>query len=264
MRYVYQDNVNAVGSGTISSGAFVAVPAHDEQYGFDYTRDWSAHVVQQTRVGYSKAAFTFAGGAAFPQCSIGNVTACPPNVGFSDATNTFTSFGLATNLPQDRQVHNTQYQSNVTAIFGHHNLKFGGEFDHQSSPNHFLPSINGGYTFISAGTTNAFSQFIQGTGSSLSLTNGPFKFDFRENDTAFYGQDDWRIKSNLTLNIGLRWEWDQQAINLLHDISVKNVASGFWAAGLPASVTEIPKIPETLTTSALTSALPGRRAFCKS
>jgi hypothetical protein len=246
MRYLYQDSNNAVGSGTISSGAFVAVPAHDEQYGFDYTRDWSTHVVQQTRVGYSKAAFTFAGGQAFPQCSIANVTACPPNVGFSDSTNAFTAFGLATNLPQDRQVHNTQYQSNVTAVFGHHNLKFGGEFDHQSSPNHFLPSINGGYTFISAGTTNAFSQFIQGTGSSLSLTNGPFNFDFRENDTAFYGQDDWRIKSNLTLNIGLRWEWDQQAMNLLHGISVQNVASGFWAAGLPTSVTEIPNIPEDL------------------
>lgn len=246
MRYVYQDNVNAVGSGTISSGAFVAVPAHDEQYGFDYTRDWSAHVVQQTRVSYSKAAVVFAGGQAFPQCSIQNVTACPPNVAFSDATNSFTSFGLATNLPQDRQVHNTQYQSNITAVFGHHNLKFGGEFDHQSSPNHFLPSINGGFTFISAGATNAFSQFIQGTGSSLSLTNGPFNFDFRENDTAFYAQDDWRIKSNLTLNIGLRWEWDQQAINILHDISVQNVANGFWAAGLSPNITEIPHIPEDL------------------
>lgn len=246
MRYVYQDNVNAVGSGTISSGAFVSVPAHDEQYGFDYTRDWSAHVVQQTRVSYSKAAVVFAGGAAFPQCTIQNVTQCAPNVAFSDATSSFTSFGLANTLPQDRQVHNTQYQSNITSVFGHHNLKFGGEFDHQSSPNHFLPSINGAFTFISAGATNAFSQFIQGKGSSLSLTNGPFNFDFRENDTAFYAQDDWRIKSNLTLNIGLRWEWDQQAINLLHDISVQNVASGFWAAGLPASVTEIPKIPEDL------------------
>lgn len=246
MRYVYQDNVTALGSGTLSSGAFVAVPAHDEQYGFDYTRDWSTHLVQQTRVSYSKAAVVFAGGEAFPQCSIANVTACPPNVGFSDSTNSFTSFGLATNLPQDRQVHNTQYQSNLTAVVGHHNFKFGGEFDHQSSPNHFLPSINGGYTFISAGATNAFSKFIQGTGSSLSLTNGPFNFDFRENDTAFYAQDDWRIKSNLTLNIGLRWEWDQQAINILHDISVNNVNSGFWKAGLPTSVTEIPKIPEDL------------------
>jgi hypothetical protein len=254
MRYVYQDSINAVGSGTISSGAFVSVPAHDEQYGFDYTRDWSAHLVQQTRVSYSKAAVIFAGGAAFPQCSIADVTKCPPNVGFSDSTNAYTTFGLATNLPQDRQVHNTQYQSNLTSIFGHHTMKFGGEFDHQSSPNHFLPAINGGYTFSSVGATSAFSEFIQGaagctavppaTCSNLSLTNGPFNFDFRENDIAFYAQDDWRIRHNLTLNIGLRWEWDQQAINMLHDISVQNVANGFWAAGLPTSVTEIPHIPE--------------------
>jgi len=246
VRYINQDSNNAVGSGTISSGAFVAVPAHDEQYGFDYTRDWSTHVVQQTRVGYSKAAVVFAGGAAYPNCTINNVTACAPNIGFSDATNTFTSFGLATNLPQDRQVHNTQYQSNITAVFGHHNLKFGGEFDHQNSPNHFLPSINGGFTFLSNGATNAFSEFLQGGSSVLSLTNGPFNFNFHENDTAFYAQDDWRLKSNLTVNIGLRWEWDQQAMNILHDISVQNVANGFWAAGLPASVTEIPKIPEDL------------------
>lgn len=244
MRYVYQDNINAVGSGTISSGAFVAVPAHDEQYGFDYTHDWTTNLIQQTRVSYSKAAVVFAGGQAHPNCTINTVAQCAPNVSFSDATNSYTSFGLATNLPQDRQVHNTQYQSNVSWLVGHHNIKFGGEFDHQSSPNHFLPSVNGGFTFISAGTTNAFSQFLQGTGSSLSLTNGPFNFDFRENDTAFYAQDDWRIRPNLTLNIGLRWEWDQQAINILHDISVQNVANGFWAAGLPTNVTEIPKIPE--------------------
>jgi len=268
MRYVYQDNINAVGSGTISSGAFVAVPAHDEQYGFDYTRDWSTHLVQQTRVGYSKAAVIFAGGEAYPQCSIANVTACPPNIGFSDTVNSFTTFGLATNLPQDRQVHNTQYQSNLTAVVGHHNFKFGGEFDHQSSPNHFLPAINGGYTFSSTGAgatyVSAVSKLIQGTSSTLSLTNGPFNFDFRENDTAFYAQDDWRIKSNLTLNIGLRWEWDQQAINMLHDLSVQNVAAGFWKAGLSPNITEIPKIPEDLNNFAPTLALPGHRASCKS
>jgi hypothetical protein len=245
-RFIYQNSTTALGAGTISSGAFVAVPAQDRQYGWDYTRVWTSNFVQQVRVSYGKGFFKFAGGQAFPQCTIENVTACPPNIGFADATNAFTSFGLATNLPQDRQVHNTQYQNNSTWTHGRHTLKFGGEFDHQSSPNHFLPSINGGFTFLSAGATNAFSEFIQGTSSQLSLTNGPFNFNFKENDLFFYGQDDLRVRDNLTLNLGLRWEWDQQAINLLHDISVQNVANGFWAAGLPTSVTEIPKIPEAL------------------
>ncbi|HZU21585.1 MAG TPA: hypothetical protein VE998_02065, partial [Terriglobales bacterium] len=48
----------------------------------------------------------------------------------------------------------------------------------------------------------------------------------------------------LTLNLGLRWEWDQQAINLLHDISVQNVAQGIWTG--PTNVTEIPALPQQL------------------
>lgn len=271
-RMIYQNSNTALGSGVISSGAFVAVPAQDRQYGWDYTRLWTTNLVQQVRISYGTGFFQFAGGQGFPQCTIANVTACPPNISFSDVTNAYLSFGLATNLPQDRQVHNTQYQSNLTWTHGRHTVKFGGEFDHQSSPNHFLPSINGGFTFLSspAGSTdcvgsggpvacNAYSNFIKnasgcpGAGTAnpatcgqLSLTQGPFNFNFKENDLAFYGQDDWRIKSNFTLNLGLRWEWDQQAINLLHTISVQNVANGFWAAGLPPNVTEIPHIPEDL------------------
>src|SRR5579863_10143254 len=224
-RFIYQNSNTALGSGVISSGAFVAVPAQDRQYGWDYTREWTGNLIQQVRVSYGKGFFQFAGGEGFPQCTIANVTACPPNIGFADATNAYLSFGLATNLPQDRQVHNTQYQSNLAWTHGRHTVKFGGEFDHQSSPNHFLPSINGGFTFLSSPTgstdcvgpsgpvaCNAFSNFIKNasgcpagaTCSQLSLTQGPFNFNFKENDLAFYGQDDFRVKSNLTLNLGLR------------------------------------------------------------
>jgi hypothetical protein len=265
-RFIYQNSNTALNGSTaaIASGAFVAVPAQDRQYGWDYTRTWTTNFITQARVSYGTGFFKFAGGQGFPQCTIENVTACPPNIAFSDSTFSFSTFGLATNLPQDRQVHNTQYQSNSTWTRGRHTFKFGGEFDHQSSPNHFLPSINGGFQFNSvpaigtAAPINAFSEFLRGGAgcpaasgntfngicSQLSLTDGPFNFNFKENDLAFYAQDDWRIRPNLTLNLGLRWEWDQQAINLLHNISVQNVADGFWAAGLPTDVTEIPHIPE--------------------
>jgi outer membrane receptor protein involved in Fe transport len=248
-RYVYQDSVNKVGSGTISSGAFVDVPARDQQIGLDYTRTWSPRFVQQYRVSYSRAHFTFASGDAFPDCTIANVTKCPTNIAFSDSVNSFTTMGLATNLPQDRLVNVTQYTSNSTFTFSRHTIKFGGEYDRQRSPNHFLPNINGGFIFSgdgSQGPGNAFSRFIQGANSTLNLAQGTFLFNFKEQDVSFYAQDDWRIKDNLTLNLGLRWEWDQQAVNLLHDISVQNVKNGFWSSSAPSDATILPKIPEDL------------------
>lgn len=245
-RYVYESSVNAVGSGTISSGAYVAVPGHDQQIGLDYTRTWSNRFVSQFRMSYSRAKFEFAGGDAYPNCTIAGVTACPTNIGFSDPSFSFVTMGEATNLPQDRLVNNTQYQSNSTYTIGKHTVRFGGEYARQRSPNHFLPSINGGFTFLgSANTgTDAFSRFIQGGSSTLSLADGTFNFNFKEQDVSFYGQDDWRMLDNLTLNLGLRWEWDQQAVNLLHDITVQNVANGFWSSSAPSNVTILPKIPE--------------------
>jgi hypothetical protein len=256
-RYIWQHNVFGAGSGTISSGAYVAVPAKDQQIGLDYSRTWTNHFVQQLRFSYSRAAVVFAGGGGYPNCTIGDVTACPTNISFAnDSTNSFTTFGLATNLPQDRLVNNTQWQGNNDWDFGRHSIKFGGEYDRQRSPNHFLPTINGGYTFGSTGAFNAdptkntyvssFSHFLQGNTSTLALADGQFNFNFKEQDVAGYVRDEYRVRDNLTLMYGIRWEWDQQAINLLHDITVQNVANGFWSPTAPTSVTELPEIPQDL------------------
>ncbi len=79
----------------------------------------------------------------------------------------------------------------------------------------------------------------------LSLTDGPPKFSFKEYDIAAYAGDDWRLKNNLTVNLGLRWEYSSQAINLLHDITVANQTGStpFWSTAAPTSVTTVPEIP---------------------
>jgi hypothetical protein len=93
----------------------------------------------------------------------------------------------------------------------------------------------------------AFSRLL-GNLATLSLTDGPKTFNFKEHDLAFYAGDDWRIKDNLTINLGLRWEYSSQAINLLHNLSVANQqgADPFWDTTLPASITTIPKISTPL------------------
>jgi outer membrane receptor protein involved in Fe transport len=259
-RYIWQHNVFGAGSGTISSGAYVAVPAKDQQIGLDYSRTWTNHFVQQLRFSYARAAVVFAGGGGYPDCTIGNVTACPTNISFvNDTTNNFVTSGLATNLPQDRLVNNTQWQGNNDWDHGRHSIKFGAEYDRQRSPNHFLPTINGGFTFGSTGTfvanptptkpntyVSAFSHFLEGNTSTLALADGTFNFNFKEQDVSYYARDSWRVRDNFTLDYGIRWEWDQQAINMLRDITLRNVANGFWSPSAPASVTTLPEIPQDL------------------
>lgn len=244
VRYIYQQSINTVASGVISSGAWVDVPAKDQQIGLDYTRTWNSHWVSQARFSFSRAGFGFEQGS-FPTCTQANITVCPTGVGVSG----FLTFGLANNLPQGRLINTTQYVSNNTYSHGKHTIKFGGEFDRQRSPNVFLPNINGTYTFgATAGGNNAFGNFISGNAQQIALTQGPKSFNFREKDLSFYAQDDWRILDNLTLNLGLRWDWNGQAVNLLSDITVANqaLATPLWSAATSTNITELPQIPQAL------------------
>jgi hypothetical protein len=277
-RYIYQDTAQTNVTGRFAAGMVVDLPAKDQQIGLDWSRSWTNNFVNQARFSYSRAGFGFEGGTT--GCVQGTILNCPSGFSWSGG-GTLLAFGVQNNLPQGRLINVTQYQDNATWVIGKHTLKFGGEYGRQRSPNVFLPNINGTFTFArpaseSAGasscaglfpgvtanpfwisngsyTTNesvvcAFSRFLQNQPTQLSLTDGPPKFNFKEQDLSFYFQDDWKIKDNLTLNLGLRWEWNQQAINLLHDITVANQTgpTPFWDTTLPLNLTTLPSIPQDL------------------
>jgi hypothetical protein len=234
-RYIFQQNILTGATGRFSAGAWVDIPARDQQIALDWTRTFSGTFLNQVRYSFSRAGFGFEGGS-FPGCTRASITECPTGISFQNNT---LSFGVQNNLPQGRTVNNTQVQDNASVVHGRHTFKFGGEFYKQRSPNTFLPQINGTYTFAD------FDHLLQDAAVQLSLTDGPPKFTFKEYDIAAYVGDDWRVKNNLTINLGLRWEYSSQAINLLHDITVANQAGStpFWDPTAPTSVTTVPEIP---------------------
>ena len=67
-----------------------------------------------------------------------------------------------------------------------------------------------------------FSDIVANNPFATQIALGNPTLPFPEWDLGLYVQDDWRVKHNLTLNLGMRWDWYQQAINLLHDKSVSN------------------------------------------
>jgi Carboxypeptidase regulatory-like domain/TonB-dependent Receptor Plug Domain len=260
-RYIFQQNIQTDATGSNAPGDWVDIPARDQQIALDWVHTFNNNLLNQLRYSFSRAGFGFEGGA-FPKCTRATITECPTSISLGG---TNLGFGIANNLPQGRTINNTQIQDNFSLVHGHHTFKFGGEFYKQRSPNSFLPNINGTYTFSGSGatpggscdtqfggllptlssTTCAFSRFLSDTPLQLVLTDGPPKFNFKEYDIAAYAGDDWRIRENLTLNLGLRWEFSSQPLDLLHDLSVANQAGStpLWDTTAPANVTTVPTVP---------------------
>ena len=237
-RYIYQ-NDPTIPDNPLAAGGTVNVTAIVHAIGADLVHTFSSRWVDQLRYSFQQSTLAFEGGD-FANCTITSFANCPSNISLGSG---FPSLGLATNLPQGRIVKTGQIQNNATWSFGRHAITFGGEFDYQNSPNTFLPVSAGSFVFTGA---NSFNNFLQGVGQA-SLTQGNPLIPFKEKDVALYFQDDWKVSSELTVNLGLRWEFFQQALNLLNTESVAQQTgpNPFWNTALPLSQTTFPQIPQS-------------------
>ncbi len=242
-RYLIDDeistnNSNASTDANGAAGFFVDVPSRGQQIGADWTRQWSNNTLNQVRFNYTTLKVLFEGGTS--PCFNATPETCPICVAFGDAT--LLGMGVATNIPQGRQNTNYELQDNGNWTRGRHSFKFGGDWQKQKPTSFFLPGYNGGYTF------NDLSAFVANTPSRLTGVNGPFTIEYHENDLAFYFQDDIRVMPTLTITAGIRWEYYQNTINQLHDLSVaqQTGSSPFWNTSLSLDRTTIHHIPEDL------------------
>ncbi len=248
MRYFYQDDPFINAGGGVAAGNWYNVPDTAHSIGADWSRTITPSIVNQVRYSFQQTKLDFQGGGQ-PNCTVNTPDQCTSSIGIAGTVKdpstglkyTNLGFGYASNIPQGRTVKVTQVQDNATWSHGKQTILFGGEWAYQNSPNPFLPNYNGTFSF------SGLAGIVAGKAGSLQLGNGNgFTTAFTEPDFAAYFQDDYKVTPDLTLNMGLRWEFSGQAINLLNKATVKresNPATAFWDPSLPLANRTIPKTP---------------------
>jgi hypothetical protein len=95
----------------------------------------------------------------------------------------------------------------VSWIRGKHNLRFGG--DYRRVHRDFLGGSNstGAFYFTGSYTGSPLGDFLLGEAQESTIDAAVAKSYLRENVSDFYAQDDWRVRPNLTLNYGVRYEF---------------------------------------------------------
>jgi hypothetical protein len=118
----------------------------------------------------------------------------------------FNNFAVGNNAVRTQPNNTWHAAENFSKIYGRHSLKFGGEFRYlQVNDRNLSSAVNGVYSFNGSETGSDFADFLLGAPSSYVQSSIQF-LDSRTKYGAAYAQDSFRIKPNLTLNFGLRWE----------------------------------------------------------
>lgn len=172
-----------------------------------------------------------------------------PNLSFSTFGTGVVGYG-----PYRDYNRNHNIFDNVTKIWGDHTVRFGLSYNHYQKTENAATGNQGTFTFIPAsvpaGATSfqqAFANFLLGNVSTFTQASEDIKPDIRAQQWEVYLQDDWRVRSNFTLNFGARYSNFRQPIDANNELTNfdpalynRAAAPAFTSGGLLATGTPFP------------------------
>jgi hypothetical protein len=221
-RYLYQDSgafgsIPGVAASQITPPGFSSiVPARTQGVNLQFTSVLSPKWINEVRGAFLRSAS--ATNALDPRSQlIPSIEVVELGLAGFNAGPTRTAIGLGVNLPQN-QVRNTfQLQDNISYTTGNHAWKFGVDIRRNQLHQLFKPTTRGLLEYASLdflvkdfATRANINKDLPGTAQVLHN-------DWH--DFFFYGQDEWKIRPNFTLTLGLRYENAGQPIQDLVDFN---------------------------------------------
>jgi hypothetical protein len=111
------------------------------------------------------------------------------------------------NTPNYRTTNNYQLQDSVIWNRKNHTFKFGGDLK-DVREYMFFTGGNGSTNFANRYTGNNVADFLLGLPSNVNKTARASEWNSRVQYLGLFAQDDWKVPPKLTLNLGLRYEFE--------------------------------------------------------
>ena len=221
-------DVQPFGTGSLNESLIPGfgreVTTRSRNVALSYTHTFSTTVLNELRFGW----LTAVGGQASPNqgtsfaaaTGLQGVTTNPLDTGYPQMSfaGLFSTIGDPTSFVS-RDNRSVELYDSVLIDRGAHRLKVGGYLFHLSF-NPVNPNVaRGAFTFDGQWTGNAFADFLLGYPSAAQVGIGRADEHGRTTWVHVYGQDDWRVSSNLSVNYGLRYEINGQMTDVDNRLS---------------------------------------------
>jgi len=220
------------------------LPPFDTQQGGPaqaFTGNWnhtfSSRALNEFRFSYSNISFTFGETPAAASGPLANT----PGISFNGASN-LPTLGIPTGEPQGRGHKSYQFQEALSYTVGRHTFKFGGDIDYLQVDDLIPFNSRGTISFFNnkadAPTkTPAYSDLANfvdnftGQSGSVAINFGNPEVQPFVGIYAPYAQDTWHLRPNLTLDLGLRYEYWGTVGNILPFASIDTSKFGLGVPG---------------------------------
>ncbi len=193
-------------------------PSRSQQFNVSDTKSFGGSAVNELRLNYTRFSINL---GAPPASALGPLTSFgfvkggfginpdPPSLEGLPYIALGGSVRIGPPLLTTRQADNNYHLADgFSKIVGRHTMKVGTDIRYLQANVRNVPSANGAFNFFGGETGDPFADFLIGAPDSYEQDSTQ-ALDSRSQYYSVYAQDSFKVKSNLTLNYGLRWETGQ-------------------------------------------------------